>query len=167
MYSLEEADRIIKRVSRRFAPSFRGYKDASDLIQDGHIQAIELDKIGKLNENWQGFLTTWLRCWFLNELRSLKQQRRDRGKEVRIDNEKVNPDLIQFNFSRLTEKYAFLSDEAKVILNLFLQTPRELIELTQIYNTREGVNKYLKKVLNWDQKKIENWEEIWDSAEID
>ncbi len=165
MYQLEIADKIIRRAARKFSPSFRGYKDFEDLVQDGHIEALVLERKGELKDNWEARLTTWIRSFWLNELKSLKVQKRDRGKVIRIDDENFNPNLLKTDPSRLIEACAFLSNELKTLALLFLNTPQELIDLVQIHNNREGVRIYLKKK-GWNEEQLLEWKVLWEEAEI-
>lgn len=162
MYQLEVADKIIKNLARKFYPSFRGYKDFEDLVQDAHIEAIKLDRKGALEDGWEAILTTWIKSLWLNELDSLKAQKRDRRKEVRIDDENFNPDRISFNPRGRMEAWAFLSDEAKVLASLFLDTPKELVELVQLHNNLSGIKIFLKKNLGWNEGQLLEWQEVWE-----
>lgn len=162
MYQLEVADKIIKNLARKFSPSFRGYKDFEDLVQDAHIEAMILDRKGALGDEWEATLTTWIKSCWLNELDSLKAQKRDRRKETRIDDEDFNPDQISFNPKGRMEAWAFLSDEVKVLVSLFLDTPKELVELVQLHNNLDGVKIFLKKNLGWSEEQLLEWKEIWE-----
>ena len=164
MYQAIEADKVIRRVARKFCPSFLGYKDFHDLVQEGHEEAMKLETKGELPDNFQPILYTWLRSLWLNELKGMGYQKRDWKKEVRIDDEKFNQDSLSFDPTEHIETLLSVSDELRTIALLLMNTPKELVEMVKLYNNREGVSRYLRKVLHWSDNQVEEWIDLWNSV---
>jgi hypothetical protein len=151
MRNWEDYERIVKGMAFKFAISLK--EPVDDLTQEGYICFLELVKTEDeegLDSEFEAALSTMIYQIFVNMYKSKQTQKRS---AQLVDFTKMD-NILGFNPVHFLDIYCGLIQRHRGFVNLFIDTPQELIDLLKRESFYRAISIYAKTYLGWKEGRI-------------